>query len=146
MPYTVNFSTVGVPERRMRAVVTRLLQLASLFAERESRIGAQEVRDTGAMARSITSEVRGMTARVYSPLAYTSVVDQGRRPGAAMPPPAALEGWLQRHGLDVGLAWVIARAIGRRGIVGRFFYRRAAERLREAMPQLFDQALREAPP
>jgi len=43
-----------------------------------------------------------------------------------MPPPDALSGWARRHGL-AGLEFVIARAIGRRGIKARPFLGPALE-------------------
>lgn len=79
------------------------------------------------------TEVRGNTldsleGRVFSSLPYAIVIDQGRTPGATMPPPQALETWIQRV-LNFGgsqeelesLAFVVARAIGRKGIRGRQF-------------------------
>jgi hypothetical protein len=57
-----------------------------------------------------------------------------------MPPPAALTGWLQRHGLAGVAPFVVARAIGRRGIRGRFFFQKAAAAVAAAMPSLAAKA------
>lgn len=142
MAYVLDFTLPNVPQLQIRGVLTRVLQLAALYAEREARLGALEAKDTGATARSIVSEVQGMTARVYSPLVYASVMETGRRPGAKMPPPAALEGWIARHNPDIS-PFVLARAIARRGTAGRFFFRRAVTRLETALPGLVAQAMRE---
>lgn len=106
-------------------------------------------KDTSAGARSIVSARSGLMGEVSSPLEYVSVMDQGRRSGAKMPPPAALLGWIRRHGLGLGASWsvkshkrigskqtqqaqdlaiafVIARSIGRKGIKGRGFFAEAA--------------------
>jgi hypothetical protein len=50
---------------------------------------------------------------------YLRFVHSGRRPGARMPPPDAIQAWMVRKGLSNpsrGSAFVIARAIGRDGI------------------------------
>jgi hypothetical protein len=46
---------------------------------------------------------------------YAVVVHEGRRAGARMPPVDVIRAWAQRHGIDPGAAFPIARAIGRRG-------------------------------
>jgi hypothetical protein len=117
-----------------------LLTKSSLFAERQTRQNAP--RDTGALARSISSEVRPLAARVFSPLAYATVMEFGRRPGARMPPPEALRGWARRKGYS-GSLFVLARAIARRGIKGRFFMRKAAKKLEGALPGFIRDAARD---
>lgn len=118
--------------------VAEILAEGALIAERELR--ATSPRDTAALARSWTSEVRPLSARVYSTLAYARVMEEGRRAGARMPPPAALVGWMGRHGMT-GSSFALARAIQRRGIKGRFFVRAAARALRSGMPALVDRAV-----
>lgn len=62
-------------------------------------------------------------ARVYNAAKYASIIEYGRRPGK-MPPSRLLIPWVMRK-LHVpakkaaGIAFVIARAIGRRGLIGR---------------------------
>jgi len=65
-------------------------------------------------------------ARVVAHAHYSLFVETGRRPGK-MPPPDALAGWARRHGLG-GLEFVIARAIGKRGIRPRPFFGPAVHR------------------
>lgn len=119
--------------------VQELLSSASVLGERVARQRAP--RDTGALARSLTHEVRPLSARVYSHLGYAAAVETGRAAGARMPPPAALEGWMRRHGLR-GSPFALARAIGRRGLRGRFFLRAAATAVGRQMPFLAGQAAR----
>lgn len=114
--------------------VVELIQSAALLAERTARSGAP--RDTAALARSITSDVRPTAARVYSTLSYAGVMEEGRRPGARMPPPQSLLGWMARHGLAGVSPWVLARAIARRGVKGRFFMRSARDAVVNALPTL----------
>ena len=117
-----------------------LLTQAALLAEREARQGAPK--DTSALARSITHEVKPLSARVYSPLQYAIVMEEGRRPGAAMPPPQALLGWMRRHGIPASMAFVLARAIGRRGIKGRFFLKKAMDSVERSLPNLMSEMMR----
>jgi hypothetical protein len=121
----------------------RLIEQATLLAEREARLGV--TRDTGATARSLTSEVTPLQGRVYSTAISAVVEDQGRRAGARMPPPNALAGWARRHGFasDPGTLFVLARSIGRRGRKGRFFMQKAADKVRRALPGLADDAVAE---
>lgn len=128
------------PDRLLQPVLRELLTHAALYAERAAREGAPK--DTANLARSIAHEVRPELARVYSPLLYARVMELGRRPGARMPPPAALRGWARRHGM-AGLEFVLARSIARRGIRGRFYMRKAAEGLARAeLPRLIERARR----
>lgn len=128
--------------------ITRL----ALLGEREAKLGAP--RDTGNLQRSIVAEVRPLEARVHvigTAKSYAEVMEFGRRRGApiafflksrtashfaGMPPPEALRGWARRHGFgsDQGALFVLARAIARRGIKGRFFMRRAVAAVKRDLP------------
>lgn len=74
------------------------------------------------------SSLEEIQGRVFSSLPYAIVIDQGRAPGARMPPPDALVPWVKRV-LQVGgseeevrsVAFIVARAIGRKGIKARNF-------------------------
>lgn len=114
------------PQVLLEPVLREVLEGAALYGERAAREGSPK--DTAALARSFSHEVRPPLARVWSPLVYAPVMEYGRRPGARMPPPAALSGWARRHGM-AGQEFVLARSIARRGIKGRFFLRKAAEGL-----------------
>lgn len=97
----------------------------------------------GHLRRSLSSKVEvqvGSTiiGRVGSNLdsPYPSVQESGRMPGKKMPPPSALERWVylvlgvpeaEAH----GVAFVVARAIGRRGLKGKFFLTRAYAEAKE---------------
>ncbi len=80
---------------------------------------------TSTLHRSIAMEVneRKGWARAYSNVKYAVWVEGGRRPGARPPPASALSGWVRRAGLPPGAAFAVARAIGRRGIRGRWMFR-----------------------
>lgn len=121
--------TPNLYQPALEAFLTRL----TLTTEAVARAGAPT--DTAALARSITSQVTPPTGRVFSTLSYAPVVEFGRAAGSRPPPPDALRGWAARHGFT-GDLWRLARAIGRRGTKGRFFFRAAARAAQRAVPAL----------
>lgn len=129
---------VLTPELYTDAMV-KLVADGAVIAQREAR--EQASTDTGALARSIASEAHGFSSRVYSTASYAGAVESGRRAGAGMPPPDALRGWMQRHGLGGVSPYVIARGIARRGVRGRFFMAKAARKLEQQLPELGRKAL-----
>ena len=140
------------------ASVHRLVLRLALRGERYAREGV--VKDTAGLANSIESSAKGLNGRVFSRAAHALPVEFGRKPGK-MPPPKALLGWVRRHtgafsirtrrrlggrnqaAEDRSVAFLIARAIGRRGTKGRFFFRKAHQRMRNELPTLIRQTQRE---
>ena len=108
----------------------------------------REALDRSAYARGWRFSVSDRTIIIYNPVKYAGVIEDGRRAGEKMPPPAALEAWVRRH-LNVeyitkkgvakarkvrkdeapGLAFIVARAIGKRGIKGKHILARANDRI-----------------
>lgn len=134
-------------ERDLRRTMTAALLLVEGDAR---RLAAQ---DTRRLAGSITHAIQGqgttIVGRVGPSVQYGRFVEFGRRPGR-MPPPAALVGWVRRHSelrqarrtpnREAELmrrAWLLARAIGRRGIRPRPFLRPAYQRNRIAVEAMF---------
>lgn len=100
-----------------------------------------------AVAREAAGDIVG---RVFSelsdPYPYPAVIEFGRAPGA-MPPPQALERWVHlKLGVPEaqapGVAFTVARAIGRRGLKGRFPFKRGWESVQARVTGFFDAALR----
>jgi hypothetical protein len=74
---------------------------------------------------------------------YADVIEEGRRPNSKQPPTKPIMDWLKIKGIILrnnkgqfmkrgesnyrGVAWVIARSIGKRGIVGIHYFREAFE-------------------
>lgn len=111
---------------------------AAIFTEGRVRERSFATHDTSATARSWTSDVNGMSATVYSPLMSALIEEEGRRPGAKMPPPGALRGWAARHGFPTnsGALFTLARAIAKRGRPGRFYLRAATRDLEDRLPSM----------
>ena len=101
------------------------------------------------MSARVTSDGMGsVVGKVGSNLTnevYPSVMEHGRRPGK-MPPPSALERWVRLKmrvpAKDVkGVAFVVARNIGRRGIKGKKFLQRGYDQSKPRVYAYFQQAL-----
>lgn len=107
---------------------------------------------SGRLRNSITYSVTtaagsGVVGKVGSNLEeeYPAVMEYGRKPGN-MPPPQALERWVQLvmgvNAKDVaGVAFVVARAIGRKGIKGRKFLERGWQKSQMMVNGFFVKAL-----
>lgn len=72
---------------------------------------------------------------------YAKVVEEGRRPGAPMPPKGALIAWMKTNGIDESLEFVIRRAIGRRGIPARNMMKNALAKNRAGIEAEFSAAI-----
>ena len=133
---------LNAPQSWWPRVQRALLQTAANIVSRE----AQELapRDTGRGIRSIRPVVTSQRAEIHA-FDYMVVIDQGRRPGATQPPVSAIEPWLLRQQgrgrLRGASAYVIARAIGRRGIPARHYFAQAA-RLLTNNPRLSQETAR----
>ena len=83
--------------------------------------------DTGRLRASITPEVRGdgkvVQGIVGSNVQYAAYMEAGTRPH--WPPVGALEGWARRHKIS---AYLVARAIARRGTKAYRYFEGALER------------------
>lgn len=140
MPYKITVLNAdefkNLKSKLFKKPLRKLLSNASLIGERVAK--SEAPKDTGSLVRDIRASVSSLSAKVTLPrnLTYYHVMEEGRRPGAKMPPPRELHGWMRRHGIPVGAAFVIARSIARRGIKGRFFMRQGAAAVNKKMPGL----------
>ena len=57
--------------------ITNALTKACLIVERSARQKAQEIKDTGALSRSITHKVENNEGVIYTPLEYAPYVEYG---------------------------------------------------------------------
>ena len=84
----------------------------------------------------------GLEGHMGSALIYADVIERGRRPGATMPPPDALATWVARK-MGSGVSpYVVARAIGRKGIQGRHMLERAVMATRSAAAAIWASTVR----
>lgn len=119
-----------MPERAARGLRVGIEAGTALLVD---GVQAAAPADTGLFGRSITSELRGsgidLTGRVFSTdhPPKVAAIEHGRRPGK-MPPVHLIQRWAARKGLGEEAGYVIARAIGRRGIKARHPFRTSVER------------------
>ncbi len=106
---------------------------------------------TGNLRGSVFAETRGngrgrMRGVVFSIADYAPYVERGRSAGGALPPwrrGSPLYLWVvrhlePRHGDFEGTAFLVARAIARRGTRGRHMFARAFEENRGRVAERFD--------
>jgi hypothetical protein len=105
----------------------------------------------GHLRRSLSSKVEAVssviTGRVGSNLdsAYPATMENGRLPGSKMPPPSALERWVELvlgvpEAEAPGVAFVVARSIARKGIKGVFFLKRTYTEGKDRIVGFFQEA------
>jgi hypothetical protein len=139
MPYTYDVKAVGLDEivnktkpelyrKPLHDMFLRLGNLARNIAIRKAP------RNTGELQRSIMADITPMSARIFSIKNYAVPVEMGRRKNSRMPPRGPIEAWLRSKGKDPRAWFVVARAIARRGIKGRFFMRAAYQAVAIKMP------------
>jgi len=114
-------------------------ELARQKAEKilaEAKRLARAEMDTGAFAEGYYVKKLGRAKyEVRNDIPYAQYVEEGRRAGKR-PPSEALRGWAERRGMlngnttrDRGTLYVLARAIGQRGIEGKHILERAKKNL-----------------
>jgi hypothetical protein len=87
-------------------------------------VGTGGAVNTGHYKRAWKAERLSDGARVYNVAPYASVIEHGRRAGTKMPPKEVITRWIQRRlGKPLkearAMAFVVQRAIAKRGLVGR---------------------------
>jgi len=85
--------------------------------------------NTGAFMRGWRARRHKLGAEVYNTAPHAAYVEEGRRPGARMPPPDVIAKWSKRVKIRLGrgkarisretMGFLIARAIAKRGIKGK---------------------------
>ena len=129
-----NFQKYGLRLRDKKLVgepLAEVISEATLLTERHAKQGAPY--DVSPLKRSLVGDAQPMHGRVFSTLNYAAPMEFGRSAGQKPPPPESLVGWLSRHG-NFTTPWVLARAIARRGVKGRFFMKKAAQKTQDALP------------
>ena len=113
-----------------------ILRSASEHAKRVASEGLG-----GTAARSITAESSSTSAKVFSLMspARTLSIESGRKPGDPLLHTDALRRWVRRVGFGDNI-FVLARAIQRRGVKGRFFMRESHRSTLTLLPSLMKQA------
>lgn len=116
--------TLGRSPRLISEEERRAMTASLLLVERDARRGVRQ--DTRQLMNSITStpprqEGDRLVGQVGPSARYGYWVEFGRKARRRPPPTAALRGWARRHTVPERALFLVARAIGRRGIKARPF-------------------------
>ena len=121
------------------APVVQAIRDSTLLVQRDAKIAAPV--DTGRLRASIMPEIRtpgnDVEGVVGSNVFYAPFMEYGTRPH--WPPQSALETWARRHGTS---AFVVARAIARRGTKARLFLTNAFESNKDKIIHHINNAVR----
>lgn len=136
-----------------RARVRALTRLASGFREdAANEIRARGLVDRGRLVQGLAERVNPLKleARIVGTAKHTRPVLAGRRPGARMPPIKPLQRWARRKlGVPAkearGVAFLIARAIQRRGIPPQDFVSRPFGIMVARAPRVLAEEYRRSP-
>ncbi len=124
--------------------VRRFLERSAQTVEGKGKQNAPV--DTGRLRSSISRDVQPANKRAFvgSKLPYAAPVEFGRPPGT-WPPLSALQPWARRHGFPAGNAgaFLVARAIARRGIKPQPYLVPALESSRTAIRGFLNMMARE---
>ena len=115
---------------RADAPVKRFLDRGAIYIQGEARRNAAV--DTGRLRNSIGTESPSMRTRRIGPnVEYGEYVEFGTRPH--WPPPGALGGWAQRHGMS---DYQARRSVGMKGTRAQPFMQPAADSAQTALVPL----------
>jgi len=108
----------GLPQR-LRSAILKAMRESAVMVQSYAKLYAPVFRGLlrVSIAQNVAEEGNRIIGEVGSGLIYASVVEEGRNPWpGAMPPPSGdLRTWARRKLGDERLAFVIARAIKKRG-------------------------------
>lgn len=114
---------------------------ATLILQRDAKINSPV--DTGRLRASITPEVQSLGEDILgivgSNVVYAPFMELGTRPH--WPPLSALEVWARRHGTT---AYIVCRAISKRGNLARHYLQNAFEKNRDWIIARIERGVQEA--
>ena len=150
-------------EWTLKQVAEEMVEFGTLAQDEEIR--KKKLVSTGKLVNSIGGRTikRGTSwgGQVWNTAVHAPVMDQGRRAGAQMPPLAPIARWVKRKGIAKAvkgsrrgkrkpvpatvvakrIAFVIARSIARKGIIGRKFMVATEARMVAQLPRIADKWL-----
>lgn len=134
----------GARTGALRAIA--YVRKASDYAAPASENGSPGVHDTGYYKRAWKYEVGASRITIYNAAPYAGVIEDGRRAGSKAPPSDVLVTWVRRK-LKVpkaearSVAFVVARAIGKRGLKGRHVLADATDAMADLIQKEIERAI-----
>lgn len=131
--------------QRLRAALLRAMRESSILIQSLAKVNAPVFRGLlrVSILQGVTEEGGRFVGHVGSALAYAPVVESGRTSGW-FPPVSELMTWARRKLGDERLAFVIGRAIKRRGYKAQPYLTPAVEEAGSRVQTIFEARHREA--
>ena len=140
--------TLAQLPQRVRGAIVRAMRESVILLQSSAKFYAPVFRGMlrVSIAQNVTEEGNRIIGEVGSGLAYASVIEEGRNPwSGAMPPPSGdLRTWARRKLGDERLAFVVARAIKRRGFMAQPYLKPALEGALPRIQMIFKARVSEA--
>jgi len=134
--------------QRLRNAIVKAMRESAVLVQSYAKLYAPVFRGLlrVSISQNVTEEGSRITGEVGSGVAYASVVEDGRNPWpGAMPPPSGdLKTWARRKLGDERLAFVVARAIKRRGFRAQPYLRPALLGATPRIQTIFQSRILEA--
>ena len=130
--------------RELTIAMESSLQLLEGQVKTRTPVNVGKLRDS--IGHSIISQFPNLIGQVGTPLVYGIVMEEGRKPGARMPPVDAIKLWVVRKlGIPAdeaeGVAWAVAKSIAKKGIEGKHMFKEGLEVSEPHINTLFDNAI-----
>ena len=92
-----------------------IVDIATDLIKNEPKVNTGRLRDS--LSRRVLDTAMGTryTLQIFAE-DYFVYVDKGRKPNSTPPPVAPIKEWCRQKGIDEGLAYAIAKGIGKNGI------------------------------
>jgi len=134
--------------QRLRAAMIQAMRESAVLIQSYAKLNAPVFRGLlrVSIAQNVADEGERVVAEVGSGLPYASVVEEGRNPwpGKMPPPNGDLRTWARRKLGDERLAFVVARAIKRRGYKAQPYLRPALITAAPRIQAIFQARITEA--
>ena len=130
---------------RIRGAVVQAFQDIAIQIQSLAKINAPEFRGLLrlSIAQNVTDQGSKIVGQVGSGLIYAPVIEEGREAGW-FPPPDSLRAWARKKLGDERLAFVVARAIKRRGFKAQPYLGPALDSITPRVESIFRNRISEA--
>ena len=131
--------------QRLRGALVQAMREAAVLIQSLAKLNAPVFRGMlrVSIAQNVAEDGARIVGEVGSGLPYASVIEEGRSSGW-FPPPSALKAWARRKLGDERLAFVVARAIKRRGFHAQPYLRPALLAATPRVQAIFQTRILEA--
>ena len=94
---------------------SEIVEIATGLIKNEPKVNTGRLRDS--LSRKVLNTAMGTryTLQIFAE-DYFVYVDKGRKPNSTPPPIAPIKEWCKQKGIDEGIAYAIAKSIGKNGI------------------------------